>query len=150
MIDPPSLLDDMDVMADWAELSALTSDVGQVSRDAFGETLDRASYLGLQDGGLSPGELDWRDEDVFTPDDASERFTEDLWARLEARRRFISTRSKAAFPFQLDETYLSKHAGWDDRPAYTMLLLLDHGRITRVSMSTSLRRTRKGGFLRRS
>lgn len=129
MIDPPSSVDKLEIMADWAELSVLTSDVGQLSRDEFGETLDKAGYLGMQDGGLPPGDEDWEDEDTFTPDDASERFAEELWMELEGRSQRVGEQSAEAFPFELDATYLSKDGGWQDRPAYTMLLLLDHGRI---------------------
>ena len=129
MIDPPSSVDNLEIMADWAELSVLTSAVGQLSRDEFGETLDKAGYLGLQDGGLPPGEQDWEDDDTFTPDDASERFSDELWLELDGRRQRVSERSAGAFPFELDTTYLRLDGGWQDLPAYTMLLLLDHGRI---------------------
>ncbi len=114
-------------MADWAELSVLASTLGAISRDDFGESLDQAGFLGLEDGGLFPGDETWLDDDATSPDDASERFADELWAKLHLRRSRIGALDAGAFPFELDDAYLSG-GSWHERPAYTMLLLLDHGR----------------------
>ena len=115
-------------MADWVELSVLTSEVGRHSKDDFGETLDQAGFLGLTDGGLFAGDQDWLDPDAFSPDDASERFAEAVWAELASRQQRLDRHRPGCFPFDMDDTYLIGEGSWGDHPAYTMLLLLDHGR----------------------
>jgi hypothetical protein len=125
MLDPPGPLDDFSVMADWVELSVLTANPAEIDRDSVGESLDSAGLLGLQDGGLFEGDLTWLDEDVFTPEDESDRYTEILWAELLRR----SADSGHAYPFDVSAVDIRlKTDSWRDYPGYMLLLLLDHGR----------------------
>lgn len=125
MLDPPGDLSDLVVMADWVELSVATSVPPEADRMSVGETLDAAGLMGMQDGGLPPGDVNWMDEDVLTPDDESDRYTELLWEELHRRAAEFGP----DYPFYVDAEALAlKAVNWREIPAYMFLLLLDHGR----------------------
>jgi len=129
LIDPPPAIDDIPLMADWVELSTLTANPPEVSRDVVGETLDQAGLLGLQDGGGLRDDENWEDEDTFTPDDASDRYVEEVWTELRDRRNRHDDEGlmEDSYPFDVYGDMITSD-GWKASPAYTMLLLLDHGR----------------------
>jgi hypothetical protein len=123
---PSSALDQVQVLADWVELTCLTASPGVLSQSDLADVLIDAGLKGDPPG---PSFIDveaeaWAEESFETRDTAV-RFVQEVWRELHLREQSI----RRGYPFRVDgDLFRRTAADWKQVPAYSMLLLADVGR----------------------
>ena len=123
---PSSALDQVQVSADWVELTCLTSSTGTLSQSDLADVLVDA---GLKGDSTPPVFLDEEEqamaEDRFESRDVAVRFAQDVWRELHLRQQGI----RAGYPFRVDgEMFRRRTVDWKQVPCFSLLLLADIGR----------------------
>ena len=128
MIDlpPGSSVDRIPQVSDWVELACLMEDSNRISQDAVSRVLRASGLSGLQRDEVFENEDRSTYDGTWSDDESSVRATELIWYELARRRERIGE----GFPFttSADEIVL-QGSGWTDFPAYTMLLVMDLGKV---------------------
>jgi hypothetical protein len=125
MFDLPELaVTDIGRFADWVELCALVEGDGTVSFANAADVLQDAGLVGNFRRDLYPGDVSFLDDDVFSPDDATERFVEMVW--LELTQRALA--QGKGYPFTITADRIERLRSWQEVPAFTMLLIMDLSR----------------------
>src|SRR5439155_20699417 len=113
-------------VADWVELCCLCTPTGVISRTAVADALRDGGFLSGESDALFPDEELDLHKFTFTAQDVSDRFTELVWDELRQRTRAVGA---TGYPLALKHDLVTRrHAGWEEVPAFTMLLIADLGR----------------------
>jgi hypothetical protein len=143
---PSSALDEVQVLADWVELTALTATPGVLSQSDLADVLIDA---GLKGDSPSPKFIDQEDaawaEESFETRDTAVRFAQEVWRELHFRQQAI----RGGYPFRVDgDVFRRRAVDWTRVPAFSMLLLSDIGRrYTSASASVEIKPDSKTGRL---
>jgi hypothetical protein len=123
----PSLdIDHVKRVADWVELCCLCTSTGVVSRTGVADALRDGDFLGGESDALFPDEELELHNLTFSAQDVSDRFTELVWDELRQRIRAVGA---TGYPLVLKRDLATRrHVGWEEVPAFTMLLMADLGR----------------------
>jgi hypothetical protein len=127
MIELPQNLDidDYGSYADWVELCVLLEPAGSVSAAKIADVVRDAGLIGVAKNDLPRGDENFRDADVFSDEDAAERFALDVLAQIRNRAYLWNNE----YPLALIGDRVNRACdNWQDAVTFTSLLLADISR----------------------
>jgi hypothetical protein len=132
MFDLPLVaVSDLGRYADWVELCALTAG-SPVARVNLADVAKDSGLVQPIATDLFPGDVDFADAEMLSPEDITDHFSELVWEELQARADSLGP----SYPFNIRADLVEPAVDWKTRCAYVLLLIADISRFYNVPIST--------------